>query len=134
MEQFQQLLGRPGAPDPTDIENAYELLNDQGEWYLDRAADIVYYIPRPEDNMGQAVVVAGVIERLVAAEGTPASPIRNVQFNGITFGPRDVAETKHGLGFRGRAGELLPDRDRVMGRERVPGRQYSSQGGALGDI
>jgi hypothetical protein len=71
---------------PTDIENAYELLDEPGEWYLDRSTDVVYYIPRPGENMTSAQVIAGEFDgTLVSLEGTLDSPISNIQFKGITF-------------------------------------------------
>ena len=70
---------------PTDIENAYELLDQPGQWYLDRSQGVVYYIPRPTDNMGQATVIAPVLETLVCGAGVLGSPIHNVQLKGITF-------------------------------------------------
>ena len=74
-----------GRLNPTDIENAYELLDQPGEWYLDRARGVIYYIPRPEDNMKQATIIAPVLETLVSGVGTLDGPIHNIQFKNITF-------------------------------------------------
>jgi len=70
---------------PTDIENAYELLDQPGEWYLDRPAGVVYYIPRPGEDLQTARVIAPVLEVLVSGTGTLDTPIHNIQFVGITF-------------------------------------------------
>ncbi len=70
----------------TWLENVYELLTDPGQWYLDRSAGFVYYIPRFGENMATATVVLPVVEKLVDASGaTPATPIHNIVFSGITF-------------------------------------------------
>lgn len=42
---------------PNYIENAYELLDEPGEFYIDKYEKKVYYIPREEDDMSNAVVV-----------------------------------------------------------------------------
>jgi hypothetical protein len=67
------------------IENAYELLDTEGEWYLDRGANWMYYIPRAGENLATAPVVAGRTEGLVAVSGSAATPIHNVSFDGLTF-------------------------------------------------
>jgi hypothetical protein len=70
---------------PTDIENAYELLDQPGEWYLNSSAGVVYYIPRVGEDMTNAVVVAPVLQTLVSAVGALGAPVHNVQFKDITF-------------------------------------------------
>jgi len=70
---------------PSYVENAFELLDDPGEWYLDRSADTVHYIPKPGQDMAEAQVVAPAIDKLVALEGTLDQPVENVHFVGITF-------------------------------------------------
>lgn len=70
---------------PTYIENAYELLDSTGEFYLDKAAGIVYYIPRTGENMTTANVVMPTLQSLVSAAGTLDSPVHHIWFEGITF-------------------------------------------------
>ena len=70
---------------PDYVENAFELLDEPGEWYLDRPADTVYYLPKPGEDMTKAKVVAPAVERLVELRGTLDQPVANVQFVGITF-------------------------------------------------
>ncbi|PYT32304.1 MAG: hypothetical protein DMG57_02235 [Acidobacteria bacterium] len=70
---------------PTHIENALELLDEPGEWYLDRSAHEVYYKPRPGENMESAEVIAPALEQLVAVRGTFDQPIHDIRFEGITF-------------------------------------------------
>ncbi|MBN1672626.1 MAG: hypothetical protein JXR37_16410, partial [Kiritimatiellae bacterium] len=70
---------------PTDIENAYELLDRPGEFYLNRSQGVLYYIPRSGQDMATAVAVAPVLESLVSGTGILGSPVRNLQFKGITF-------------------------------------------------
>lgn len=70
---------------PADIENAYELLTQQGQWYFNRSNGIVYYIPRPEENLSTATVIAPVLDTLFTGTGTLDAPIHNIQFLGISF-------------------------------------------------
>jgi hypothetical protein len=65
---------------PVWIENAYELLNKEGEWYLDRSTGVLYYKPRLGEDMKDAEVILPVLETLVQG-----SNVSNVQFKGITF-------------------------------------------------
>jgi hypothetical protein len=70
---------------PSWIENAYQLLDSPGEWYLDKSAGNLYYMPAAGVNMSTAQVTVPVVEGLVNAAGTLSSPISNVAFSGITF-------------------------------------------------
>ena len=74
-----------GLTTPSDLENAYEFLDEPGEWYLDRPAGEVYYLPRPGENMRTAEVIAPVLEALVQGQGTLDEPLHDVQFRGLTF-------------------------------------------------
>jgi hypothetical protein len=84
--QAWNLVGRPKLhTTPTLVENAFELLDQPGEWYLDRTAHTMYYIPRPGEDLTGATVVAPVLETLLSARGTAALPIHDVVFNGLQF-------------------------------------------------
>jgi hypothetical protein len=62
------------------VENAYELLDSEGEWYIDRPEGYLYYIPRNGEDMGSLRAVIPLQEALVKAWG-----VRNVAFRGLTF-------------------------------------------------
>lgn len=78
---------------PDYIENALELLDEPGEWYLDRPAKTVYYLPRPGEDMSKVEVIAPAVETLVQLRGTlelpvqkiHGQPVRHIRFEGITF-------------------------------------------------
>ena len=70
---------------PTAIENALELLDEPGEWYLDHSSREVFYLPRPGEEMARAEVIAPALEQILRLEGTLGSPVRDIQFHGITF-------------------------------------------------
>jgi hypothetical protein len=69
----------------TWIENAYELLDSEGEWYLSRSTNELFYKPRANENMATVTVVAPVLETLISTSGTLANPVHHIQFYGITF-------------------------------------------------
>jgi hypothetical protein len=73
------------APQEMHIENALELLDEPGEWYLDRPAKTVYYMPRPGEDMRTAEAIAPAVEKLVELRGTLDRPVHNICFAGITF-------------------------------------------------
>jgi len=63
---------RPLAWDPDQryyVENALDLLDSPGEWYLDRRKGTLYYRPRPEEDMTKIEVIAPRLDRLVRFEG-----------------------------------------------------------------
>lgn len=69
----------------TYIENAYELLDQPGEWYLDRAVHRVYYLPRKGENLARADVEAAQAEKLIDGQGTADAPVHDVAFRGLQF-------------------------------------------------
>lgn len=81
------------------IENAYELLDSAGEWYLDRSTNALYYIPRPGESMTTSQFVVGKTVRLLDGSGTGATPLHNVQFDGITFAHDSWVEPNTELGY-----------------------------------
>ncbi|HEY1768542.1 MAG TPA: right-handed parallel beta-helix repeat-containing protein [Terracidiphilus sp.] len=71
--------------EPAYVENAYEMLGTPGQFYLDRAASTIYYTPRVGEDLATADVELPVLEKLIEAAGTAASPVHNIVFSGIQF-------------------------------------------------
>ncbi|GII59776.1 hypothetical protein Pth03_81650 [Planotetraspora thailandica] len=69
---------------PNYVENAKELLNDPGEWYLDKPAHTVYYIPRAGEDMAQADIEAPRLQTIITGHGTEAEPLRGLTLRGLT--------------------------------------------------
>lgn len=65
---------------PAYMENALELLDEPGEWYFDRPAKTLYYLPRPGEDMSKAEVIAPKLETLVEVKGA-----QDIRFEGLTF-------------------------------------------------
>jgi hypothetical protein len=70
---------------PTRIENAYELLDEPGEWYLDRTAGWLYYKPKAGQHLAKADVEAAAQQVLVDGRGTLEHPVSHVRFEGLGF-------------------------------------------------
>lgn len=67
------------------IRNAFELLDEAGEFYFDRAEQTIYYMSHGE-NPADVEVIAPVTEGLVRIQGSSCSSnVENVSFEGITF-------------------------------------------------
>jgi hypothetical protein len=84
---------------PTYLENAFELLDQPGEWYLDRTADQVYYLPRHGENPRTADVEAPVLQKLVEENGTAGKPVHDITFSGIQFSYATWLGPSSGEGF-----------------------------------
>ena len=69
------------------VENALELLDAPGEWYLNKKEGKLYYIPMSDEDMSIAEVIAPVLTQLVRLEGKPEAGqiIQNVTFKGLAF-------------------------------------------------
>jgi hypothetical protein len=67
------------------LENALELLDEGGEFFLDEAASKLYYAPRAGEDLTTADVELPVLEQLVTGTGDPAAPLQDVTFDGLTF-------------------------------------------------
>jgi hypothetical protein len=71
--------------DVTWLENAPELLDEPGEWFLDREADRITYRARDGEDLTTTEVVAGSTETLVSLHGSVDQPVHDLGFAGITF-------------------------------------------------
>lgn len=70
---------------PVYYENAYELLDQEGEWYLDRHSGYLYYKPRFFEDMSSAQVEMPVMEKLLTIRGTADNNTKNLEFRDIDF-------------------------------------------------
>lgn len=66
-------------------ENAYEFLDEAGEWYLNPTTKVLYYIPRAGEDMSTADVELPVLETLVDVSGDALQPVSYIDFDGLTF-------------------------------------------------
>lgn len=70
---------------PDWVENAFELIDEPGEWYLDEQQHTLYL---QDDNLKTILkepIIIPQLEQLIVLRGTPNNPIRNVSFHNIRF-------------------------------------------------
>ncbi len=86
--------------EPTWIENAFELLDQPGEWYFNRTNDCLYYKPLPNENMLTAKVIVPVLETLMQVNGSRAQKVENLDFQGLSFQHGSwLKPNEYGVGF-----------------------------------
>ena len=92
--------------------NAYELLTKPGQWYLDRTANRLYYIPLAGQDMRAATVIAPRLQTLIDGAGTATAPIHDIAFRGLTFSYATWLEPSSGNGYSAfQAGTFLSGKD-----------------------
>jgi hypothetical protein len=69
----------------TRFENAYQFLDEPGEWYLDGVEGFIYYIPRQDEDIYSADVHLPVLETIIEGVGDEDQPLSNLTFEGLTF-------------------------------------------------
>lgn len=67
------------------LENFRAALDEPGEWFLDRAADEVLYIPKRGQRPRSSVAVVPRLRRLVRIRGTEDSPAHDIAFRNLVF-------------------------------------------------
>ena len=72
-------------PGPYWVENAFEALGTPGQWYLDRPSGLLYYVPRPSEEMTSAEIIAPRLTQVLRIIGRAEAPIHDLQFDGLTF-------------------------------------------------
>jgi len=76
------------------LENALELLDSPGEWYLNTATSTVYYMPRSGETMNSTPVVYPIAQQLITGSG-----VSNVTFTGIRFAHTGYNATSSTTGY-----------------------------------
>ncbi len=69
------------------VENVFEALSEPGEWYLDRTAGKIYYVPMPGEEPDEIKAFAPVTEQLLRIVGKPEEGeyVEFLRFEGLTF-------------------------------------------------
>jgi len=90
----EQLKSYSGWPAGTrfHLENFKAALDEPGEWFLARDG-MLYYKPRPGEDMAKAEVAAPVAKKLLILEGRPEAGkfVERVTIKGLTFHHQDYA-------------------------------------------
>lgn len=67
------------------VENAYELIDADNEWYLDRDENVLYYKAPADLDPNEADIIAPKLETLVHIKDTLDAPVCNIAFTNIGF-------------------------------------------------
>ncbi|MEO1236272.1 MAG: right-handed parallel beta-helix repeat-containing protein [Planctomycetota bacterium] len=74
-------------------ENVFEAMSEPGEWYLDRVAQRLYYLPKPGETADATQVRLGVLTQLVRVHGDDTGGADGrawgVHLEGLTFANTD---------------------------------------------
>lgn len=77
---------------PWYFENAYELLDEAGEWYLDKSgaiagtANTIFYKPGDNQDIAKLNFTLPLAEKLFVVKGESAEkPVKNLSFEGLNF-------------------------------------------------
>ncbi len=75
------------------VENLFEALDQPGEWFLNRKAGKLYYMPLPGEEIGKFQAVAPVAKQLLRLEGKPDKGkfVQYLNFRGLQFSYTDYA-------------------------------------------
>ncbi len=66
--------------------NAFELLDEPGEFYYNRKEKKLYYMPEEDEDMGDAVVVVPKLDTLVCIDGNDVNDkVKNITFENLKF-------------------------------------------------
>jgi len=77
-------LSLPAAGKACYLENALEMLDQPGEWYLDLKTGVLSYWPRQGEDLSRDEVVAPVLQKtMLAVIGKSERPVVNIHFKGI---------------------------------------------------
>lgn len=72
-----------GKPSRFFVENVFEELDAEGEWYLDQRSSTLYFKPPAGVDMRAALVEAPALERLIELRGAEETPVRGVTITGF---------------------------------------------------
>ena len=69
------------------VENVFEALDQPGEWYLNRHTGVLYYMPKPGEDMSTAEVIAPQVPAFLSIRGNPTQRqfVEFITFQDLTF-------------------------------------------------
>jgi hypothetical protein len=80
------------------VENAAELLDVPGEWFLDESKGQLKYVPRDGEKIETAEFIAPRLDQLLVIRGESGKSVENICFEGITFSYSRFDLPRHGYG------------------------------------
>ena len=90
------------------LENSLDFLTTPGEWYLDRQAAKLYYLPLPKEDLTTAEVIAPVLNTLMVLRGNPQNNeyLSHLKFQNLTFAHTDWHLPPRLAGYNQNASEV----------------------------
>ena len=89
-----------------EIHNAYELLDEPGEFYFNKKTKVLSYMPREGEDMTTAQVICPQEDQLLLVSGKDYdSRIHNIRFEDICFAHTSFSAMEHG--YIGGQGEVM---------------------------
>jgi parallel beta-helix repeat protein len=87
VQESRRRLTDGNEPARYRVENAPELLDAPGEWYLDRKSGTLSYLPEAGEKLAALKVTAPRLPQLLRLEGNPGGGkyVSHVVFRGLTF-------------------------------------------------
>lgn len=78
---------RPSSMHPTlrMVENVFEELDSQGEWYLDKEKSMLYYWPEDGADLNSSITEVSTLNSLIQVKGTLENPVKSISIEGIKF-------------------------------------------------
>lgn len=67
------------------VENIFEELDHEGEWYFNHETKMLYYYPSNEIDLQTAIIETPQLKHLIEFRGTSSNPIKNVSIEGIVL-------------------------------------------------
>lgn len=67
------------------VENIFEELDTEGEWFFDEKEKAIYYYPFEGEHPNEISFIAGRLESLVQIKGSSKKPVRKIVIKNITF-------------------------------------------------
>jgi hypothetical protein len=95
--------GLPAMSGISYVENAYQLLTQPGQFYVDQAGHYLYYIPEPGQDVATADVELPVDQSLLTMQGTPGhlTPVNQGDKNAAYTGAGWQTYINRGVGDLG---------------------------------
>lgn len=67
------------------LENAYELIDEDNEWYFDKSEGVLYYKAPKNTDINKTEFIAPFTQTLIEIKGSSEKRVKNLTFKGITF-------------------------------------------------
>jgi len=94
---------------PYYFENALEFLDQDGEWYLDKTQNMLYYKPGLDENIENIEIVCPLLETVIYIKGEALKPAFNLVLRNL--------QVKY-------SNWTVPNRDGIIATQAVQGKGY----------